>query len=158
MWPWATWVLLLLVLHMSLWMVEPTSSLLLQVKICYLGPYVTALCMLLYLWHGFRCFDCAVCVKPTLLKTPTRLGIVIPSFFACTVFLKLLGDVANITTAIRRWCRERVKFLKLMGGRFLRMDTLALLLSLVNVRASAEESFGVPYCSQKASNFLGCYI
>jgi hypothetical protein len=38
-----------LVFHMSLWMVEPTSSLLLQVKICYLGPYVTALCMLLYL-------------------------------------------------------------------------------------------------------------
>jgi hypothetical protein len=120
----------------------------------------TALCMLLYLWHGFRCFDCAVCVKPTLLKTPTRLGIVTPTFSACTVFLKLLGDVANITAAIsiRRWCRERVKFLKVIGGRFLRMDTLALLLSLVNVRASAEESFGVPYCSQKAFNFLGCYI
>jgi hypothetical protein len=41
-------------------------------------------------------------VKPTLLKTPTRLGIVTPTFSACTVFLKLLGDVANITTAIRR--------------------------------------------------------
>jgi hypothetical protein len=45
-----------------------------------------------------------------------------------------------------------------MGGRFLRTDTLALLLSLGNVGASAEESFGVPYCSQKAFNFLGFYI
>jgi hypothetical protein len=47
-----------------------------------------------------RCFDCAVCVKPTLLKTPTRLGIVTPTFSACTVFLKLLGDVANRTATI----------------------------------------------------------
>ncbi len=82
-----------------------------------------------------------MCVKPTLLKTPTRLGIVTPTFSACTVFLKLLGDVANRTATIsmRRRCRERgVKFLKVMGGRFLRMDTLALLLSLANVGANAE--------------------
>jgi hypothetical protein len=69
----------------------------------------------------------------------TRLGIVTPTFSACTVFLKLLG-VANRTAAIsmRRWCRERVMFLKVMGVRFLQMDTLAPLLSLANVGANAE--------------------
>jgi len=57
-----------------------------------------------------------------------------------------------------RRCRERVKFLKLMGDRFLQMDTVTLLLSLANVGVNVEESFGVPYCSQKAFNFSGCYI
>jgi hypothetical protein len=45
-----------------------------------------------------------------------------------------------------------------MGDRFLQMDTVALLLSLANVGVNVEESFGVPYCSQKAFNFSGCYI
>jgi hypothetical protein len=40
-----------------------------------------------------------------------------------------------------------------MGDRFLEMDTVTLLLSLANVGVNVEESFGVPYCSQKAFNF-----
>jgi hypothetical protein len=123
-------------------------------SLCYCFMYAS-LCMtwVQVLWL------CSVC-EAYFAKDPTRLGIMTPTFSAYVVFLKLLGNVANITVAIsmRRWCRESVKFLKVMGARFLRMDTLALLLPLTNVGANAEESFGVPYCSQKAFNFSSCYI